>query len=91
MRPSSAAGSLAGVTPGVLVLAAVLLALRVAGLPALAAFAIAAPVGVLVTVARCRAHGGPEPAVGLAVVLTLSYSMLAGVLVVFVLAVAGVD
>lgn len=91
MRPSTTSGALAGVTQGVLVLAAMLLLLQLAGLPALGAYAIAAPIGVMVTVVLCRSRGGPQPAVGLAVVLTLSYSLLAGVLVAFVLAVAGVD
>jgi hypothetical protein len=87
--PSSsvARGAIAGVVPGVLAIAALLFLLQLAGLPGLAAYAIAAPVGVGVTVLLCRRDGGPEPDVGMAVVLTLAYSLLAGVLVAFALAV----
>ena len=87
--PSAARGAIAGVVPGVLGLAAVLFVLQLAGLSGLAAYALAAPVGVAITVVLCRRDGGPEPAVGMAVVLTLAYSLLAGVLVAFALAVVG--
>jgi hypothetical protein len=80
---------LAGIAPGVATIAVLLLVLRVAGLPWLGAYAAAALTGAAVTVAWCRRHGGAHANPGLAVTLTLSYSMLAGVLDAFLLAVAG--
>ena len=79
-------GAITGVVPGVLVLAAILFAAQLAGLSGVAAYAVAAPVGVGLTVFLCRRDGGPRPDVTMAVVLTLAYSLLAGVLVAFALA-----
>lgn len=79
---------LAGVVPGVAAVAVVLLALRLAGVPPLLAFALADLVGVGVALGVGRGRAGA--ANGLAVTLVLSYSLLVGVLVTFVLAVLDV-
>lgn len=71
--------------------AAGLLGLRIAGLQPLAAYAAALSAGTAVSVVLCRRRGGPDPAIGMAIVLTVAYSMLIGVLAVFMLAVLGVS
>lgn len=81
--------ALAGVVPGALTTAALLLLLRGGGLAWFAAYAIAAVTGVAVTALWGRRVAGPAAATGLAITLTLAYSMLVGVLDAFVLAVAG--
>ncbi|WP_354699342.1 hypothetical protein DSM112329_05056 [Paraconexibacter sp. AEG42_29] len=83
--------SLTGVVEGSAVVAAVLIALRISGLAPLASYLVALAAGTAVTVVLCRQRGGPQPAVGMAIVLTVAYSMLVGVLAVFALAVVGVD
>lgn len=86
-RPTHA---LAGVVPGAVTLALLLLALRIAGLGWLPAYGLAAAAGVGVTAVWGRRAAGADADTGLAVTLTLAYSMLVGVLDAFVLAVLGV-
>lgn len=81
---------LSGVAPGVATVAVLLAVLRIANLSWLVAYAVAAAAGAALTLAWCRHRAGARANPGLAVTLTLAYSMLAGVLDAFVLAIAGV-
>jgi hypothetical protein len=89
--PTTASGdALAGVVPGIAAVAALFLALRVLGLAPVAAFALADAAGVALGVLVTRRAAAAQAAVGLTVVLVLSFSLLLGVLAEFLLAVAGV-